>query len=231
MRDAAAESGIFLTMSKYKLVCFDVDGTLVDNVTFSWQVFHDYFQTDKHRREDAKSKFFTGKISYLQWAEHDMNLWREKNAKKQDFFKALGHLRLMEGAIETLSELKKNKLKLAIISGSLNVVLEKFIPNYDEFFDDVFLSRIHFDKNGQICGIEATEFDMDAKALALKKIADRENISLKECVFVGDYLNDKKIIQEAGLGIAFNCKYDELRKIADAVIDKKDLREILKLIL
>ena len=72
---------------------------------------------------------------------------------------------------------------------------------------------------------------MDAKALALKKIADREKISLKECVFVGDYLNDMKIIQEAGLGIAFNCTHEDLRKVADVVIEKKDLREILKFIL
>ena len=218
-------------MPKYRLVCFDLDGTLIDNVTFSWQVFHDYFQTDRHRREDAKKKFFEGKITYIQWAEHDISLWKEKNAKKDDFFKALKNLRLMEGAMETLHELKKSGLKLAIISGSLNVVLEKFIPNYKDFFDDVFLSRIYFDQDGSISKVEATEFDMDAKALALKKIAERENISLKECVFIGDYLNDIKIMQEAGLGIAFNCDYGEVKKAANVVIEKKDLREILRHIL
>ena len=218
-------------MPKYRLVCFDLDGTLIDNVTFSWQVFHDYFQTDRHRREDAKKKFFEGKITYMQWAEHDISLWKEKNAKKEDFFKALKNLRLMEGAMETLHELKKSGLKLAIISGSLNVVLEKFIPNYKDFFDDVFLSRIYFDQDGSISKVEATEFDMDAKALALKKIAERENISLKECVFIGDYLNDIKIMQEAGLGIAFNCDYGEVKKAANVVIEKKDLREILRHIL
>ena len=72
---------------------------------------------------------------------------------------------------------------------------------------------------------------MDKKADALRQIAEREGISLKECVFIGDYLNDLKIIQEAGLGIAFNCKEEKLRKVADVVIDKKDLREILKYIL
>ena len=72
---------------------------------------------------------------------------------------------------------------------------------------------------------------MDGKALALKKIAERENISLSECVFVGDYLNDLKIIKEAGLGIAFNCNYEELKRAADVVIEKKDLREILRYIL
>jgi len=218
-------------MPKYKLVCFDVDGTLIDNVTFSWPIFHDYFQTDKHRREDARSKFFSGKISYLEWAEHDISLWKEKNAKKDDFFKAMSHLKLMKGAIETLQELKKRGLKLAVISGSLNIILEKFMPNYDEFFDDVFISRIYFDEKGNISKVEATEFDIDAKAIALKKIAEREKIRLEECVFIGDYLNDMKIIQEAGLGIAFNCKYEELKKVADVVIDKKDLREVLKFIL
>ena len=218
-------------MPKYKLICFDVDGTLVDNVKFSWQIFHDYFQTDKHRREDAKKKFFNGEITYLEWAEHDINLWKGKNAKREDFLDAIKNLKLMKGAMETLQELKKRGFKLAIISGSLNIILEKFIPNYEKFFDDVFLSRICFDEDGNIIKVQATEFDMDAKALALKKIAERENISLEECVFIGDYLNDLKIMQEAGLGIAFNCSHEELKKVADVVIDKKDLREVLKFIL
>ena len=218
-------------MPKYKLVCFDVDGTLIDNVKFSWQIFHDHFQTDRHRREDAKNRFFNGQITYKEWAEHDINLWKERDAKKSEFFKAIGHLRLMNGAMETLKELKKSGIKLAIISGSLNILLEKFIPNYEEFFDDVFLSRIYFDEDGSISKVEATEYDLDGKALALRKIAEREGISLKECVFVGDYLNDFKIIQEAGLGIAFNCQHDELKKVADVVIDKKDLREVLRYIL
>tara|TARA_Y100000310_G_scaffold217822_1_gene218918 strand:+ start:12179 stop:12838 length:660 start_codon:yes stop_codon:yes gene_type:complete len=218
-------------MPKYKLVCFDVDGTLIDNVKFSWQAFHDYFQTDKHRREDARNKFLNGHISYLEWAQHDIGMWKEKNAKKADFFKAIENLRLMDGALETLKELKKNGLKLAIISGSVNVVLEKFIPNYNEFFDDVFLSKLYFDEEGNISKIEATEFDMDKKAEALKQIAERENISLKECVFVGDFLNDLKVIQEAGLGIAFNCKEDRLKEVADIVIEEKNLREVLRHIL
>ena len=218
-------------MPKYKLVCFDVDGTLIDNVRFSWQIFHDYFDTDQELREGAKKSFFDGKISYLNCAEHDINMWREKGAKKEDFFKAIEDLKLMNGAMETLQELKKNNLKLAIISGSINLLVEKFIPNYNEFFDDIFLSKIYFDEDGNITKVDATRFDMDKKAEALKQIAKREKIKLKECVFVGDYLNDVKVLQEAGLGIAFNCKEDRVKKIADVVIEKKDLREVLKYVL
>ena len=222
-------------MSKYKLVCFDVDGTLVDfppnEPKFSWQIFQDYFETDLETRQKSKKAFFDGNISYLEWAQHDIGLWKAKGAKKQDFLNALEKLKLMNGAMETLQELKKNGLKLAIISGSMNILLEKFIPDYNKFFDDVFLSRIHFDEHGNISKIEPTEFDMIKKADALKHIAEREKISLKECVFVGDYLNDVKVIQEAGLGIAFNCNEEELKKVADVVMEKKDLREVLKYIL
>ncbi len=218
-------------MPKYKLVCFDVDGTLIDNVKFSWQIFHDYFQTDEKKREEAKNSFFNGKISYKEWAEHDIGMWKEKNVKKEDFFKAMGSLCLMKGAKEVLGELKNKGMKLAIISGSMNVVLEKFIPDYREIFDDVFLSWIYFDENGSISKVEATEFDIEKKAIALRQIAEKENIKLEECVFVGDFLNDIKIMQEAGLGIAFNCEHDKLKKVADIVIEKKDLREILRHIL
>ena len=79
--------------------------------------------------------------------------------------------------------------------------------------------------------MKITEYDVEKKAEALKLIAKRENLSLKECVFVGDYLNDLKATQEAGLGIAFNCEEEKLKKAADVVIEKKDLREVLKRIL
>ncbi len=72
---------------------------------------------------------------------------------------------------------------------------------------------------------------MDGKAIALKKIAERENLKLSECVFIGDHNNDVKIAQEAGLAIAFNCKSDELRDTADVCIEKKDLREVLRYII
>lgn len=218
-------------MPKYKLVCFDVDGTLVDNVKFSWQVFHDYFQTDKVKREDARNKFMNGDISYLEWANHDLDMWKGKNATKDDFFRALEPLRLMNGAIEAVRELKKNNIRLAIISGSLNVVLEKLMPDYNDFFDDIFLSRIHFDEKGNIAKIEATEYDMDKKAEALRHIAEKKKIGLKECVFIGDYLNDVKVLKDAGLGIAFNCKEDRVKEAADIVVEKKDLREVLRYIL
>lgn len=214
----------------YKLVCFDVDGTLVDNVESSWQLFHDHFKTCKKKRAKAKKDFYSGKINYSQWAQHDIDMWLEKKAKKEDFIKAIKNLRLMKGARETLNELKPKGIKLAIISGSLDIILEYLLPDYEEIFDDIFISKIFFNKDGTIKDIKVTEFDMFTKVDALKQIIEREGIRFKDCVFVGDHDNDVRIAKKVGLGIAFNCKSEELRKAADIVVKKKDLREILKYI-
>jgi len=216
---------------KYKLVCFDVDGTLVDNVVYSWELFHNYFQVDMARRETVRKQYYNGEIDYLQWALHDMGMWMEKGATKNDFFKAMRNLKLMNGAMETITTLKNNGTKLAIISGSLDIILEKVLSNYKELFDDVFLSFLIFDDKGKLVDAKVTQYDMMKKADALRKIAKRERIDLRETVHIGDHHNDLEIAKIAGLSIAFDCKDDELRKTAKVVIDEKDLREVLKYIL
>ncbi|MDP7180134.1 MAG: HAD family phosphatase [Candidatus Woesearchaeota archaeon] len=216
---------------KYKLVCFDVDGTLIDNVVYSWELFHDYFKTDTGKRAEAREKFFSGKITYEEWALHDIELWKEAGARREDLVKAIKHLKLMEGAMEVINELKSKGVKLCIISGSINIIPETLIPGFSDLFDDIYLNKMSFNSAGEITDIKVTEFDIDGKAEALKIIAAKEGVTLDECVFVGDHLNDLKILEEAGLGIAFDPKDDKLREVADVVIEKKDLREVLRYVI
>lgn len=214
----------------YKLICFDLDGTLIDETIFVWQTIHDALKTDKEARKKAMDDFYSGRISYSEWARHDIRIWKREGANKKILLNAIKPLKLMKGAMETLRTLKKRKLKLAIVSGSIDIALKSVLPNYKEFFDDVYINKIIFEKNGKIKKIIPTKYDIEHKGLALKEIAKKEKIKLKECVFIGDHHNDVNIAKIAGLSLAFNCKSDKLAQISDVLIKKKDLREILKYI-
>lgn len=211
----------------FRLVCFDLDGTLVDDTIFIWHTLHDFFGTCPERRKELAAKFFSGKIPYDEWARQEIEEWISKGADRGSMMKGISGLKLMKGAAETLSELKRRGYMLAIISGSLSIVLERCIPDYEKIFDDVLINWICFDGKGKIKSMRFTEYDMERKADGLKMIAERHGINPRECVFVGDHENDIQVAGLAGFSISFNSKSERLNEVADTVILKKDLREIL----
>jgi phosphoserine phosphatase len=213
-----------------RLVCFDLDGTLVDDTIFIWQTLHDFFGTPAEKRKELAESYFTGRISYAEWAESEIRDWIEKGADRKKLMTAISGLKLMPGVREVLIELKKRDLRLAIISGSLSFVIEEVLPDYTEFFadEDILISRLDFDMEGRIAGIRITEYDMERKAMGLKMLAERHGIGLQECAFIGDHSNDVEVAREAGLSIAFNSKSEQLDAVADHIVEGKDLRSILR---
>ena len=212
-----------------KIVIFDLDGTIIDNIEYVWKTLHEHFGVDEHpERVRTREDYFSRRITYQEWADRDIELLKKHGADRETIFRALRDARLMKGARETLMELKKRGFKLALMSGSLDVLLEKFIPDYEKIFDHVFINRIIFGENGEIKDVEATPFDMAHKKKGLFKICELEGIEPEECVFVGDHENDVEIAKAAGFSIAFNSKSEKLNEVSDVVIRKKDLREILK---
>lgn len=215
---------------KFRLVCFDLDGTIIDEITNFWGFVCTEYGCDMSKKGLAVEKFMNNLITYNEWVEHDVEMWREKGLTREDFARAVKKLKLMKGAIETIKELKKKGLKLAIISDSLDIALEVLMPDYMKLFDDVLINRLFFGRDGKISGWEATKYGIERKADGLRMIAEREKIKLDECVFVGDGRNDIHAAEIAGLSIAFNSDSEELKKASDVVIMKKDLREILRYI-
>lgn len=60
------------------------------------------------------------------------------------------------------------------------------------------------------------------KGTAMKNIMEEENIPLSQVIAFGDGLNDKEMLETAGIGVAMDGAFDELKKVADHVTTSSD---------
>jgi phosphoserine phosphatase len=208
-----------------RVVCFDVDGTLVDETIFIWSTLHERFRTDPQARARAREDYFAGRLSYRGWFEHDIQLLRRAGADRDAITAVIRSMRLMPGARETVTTLCRWGYRLAVISGSIDLVLEELFPDHP--FHHVLINSFTFDAAGRLIGGEHTPFDLERKADGLREVAAREGVSPSQCAFVGDHFNDVQVADVAGLAFAFNCKSPELAGVADVIVPGRDLRAIL----
>ncbi len=213
------------TALQYPLVCFDLDGTLVDDTIYIWKSLHERFTTDMDARNRAAENYFAGRISYKEWFEHDLVLLKAAGADRLSILQMLDGMRVMNGAAETLKTLRARGHRIGVISGSIDIVVFHLFPFFT--FDHLLINAVHFDGEGQLCGGIHTPYDLEGKADGLLELCRRENISVSQSIFVGDNENDVWIAKTAGFSIAFNCKSEKLAATADVTIREKDLRLIL----
>jgi phosphoserine phosphatase len=214
-------------MRRFDLVAFDVDGTLVEHPEDKtvWEVLNRRFIGDDRLNKERYAAFRAGRLAYSDWVTLDVTGWRNAGATRDDLVETLKPLRLVRGAREALSALKEHGVHLAIVSGTVDLLLETLFPDHP--FDEVYCNRILFDESGRITSWSATPFDMKGKSEALRAIALREELPLSRCAFVGDSSNDIWIARDAGFTVAFNPKNAELEGIADEVVRSKDLRDVI----
>jgi phosphoserine phosphatase len=213
---------------RYPLVCFDLDGTLVDDTIYIWKTLHEVFATDPVARKTAYDDFFAERITYDQWFAHDLKLLRASGATKSRIQELIAGLRIMPGAKEVIAKLKSLGHRIAVVSGSLDIVVDElFEPG---LFDHLLINRIRFAPDGTIEGGTPTPFDLEGKADGLAELAKREGIELSQTVFIGDNENDVWIAKAAGLSIAFNCKSEKLRQICRYEVVKKDLFQVAEIL-
>jgi len=211
----------------FDLIAFDVDGTLVESPggLTVWEVLNDRIVGSAEINRERFESFRRGELSYSDWVSLDITGWRDAGARREDLVDGLAPLTLVRGTRETMDALRQHGLRLIVVSGTLDLLLDTLYPDHP--FEEIFANRIRFDGEGRIAGWEATPYDMMGKAEALREFARREAIPLERCAFVGDSVNDVWIAREAGFSVAFNPRCEELERAAGAVVRSRDLRAIL----
>ncbi len=209
-----------------KLIVFDFDGTLIDDRLI------DALARQFNFKEKLKTVLRMTSPGYVQSLRVAELL---KNIPLEEMLGASKGLVFMPGAKETLRILKERGHTIGIISDSYRQAIEAALEGSQVNFVE---ANELVENNGVLTGEirmplgwakeEGCLNHSVCKLTALRKAAERTGVSMQETVAVGNGDVDICMVEAAGLGIAFNPISPGLRRVADVVIEKKDLREILK---
>lgn len=215
---------------KYDLICFDVDGTLVKHPTGKviWEILNLRFTGSDEINQVRYGMYQAGNLAYADWVALDVQGWIDAGATREGIEAAVREFAPVEGAVETVWELRRRGLKLAVVSGTIDVVIDTLFPRHP--FDDVFSNRLVFDDAGRLTGWSATPFDLHGKPDAVRQLASKHGTELARVAFVGDGENDIPVVGVAGTIVAFHPRSAELERRADYVLTNGSMDALLDIL-
>lgn len=209
-----------------RLVVFDMDGVLADAES-SWVFVHRRFGVNNDHSLEA---YLRGEIDDLEFIRRDIRLWMEKDpdltvTKIQNI---LLDVPLMHGARETVKALRDRGIKTAIVSAGIDLLADRIA---DELGVDVDIANgLITDNRGRLSGEGILRVKLMDKGDSVFEVAARLDVPQEQVVSVGNSRYDVTMFDKSGMGIAFMPSDDHVRDNADAVVEEKDLRGILKYI-
>lgn len=198
-----------------RLIVFDMDSTLVDAEIIDELAKYAGVEEEVKR---ITEKAMRGEIDFKKALEERVKLL--KGLPVEVLEKIYRNVKLTEGAKELIQALKRAGYKVAVVSGGFTYFTERLKEELG--LDYAFGNELEI-KDGKLTGrIKGRIIDAEEKARIIEEIAKKEGISKENIVAVGDGANDKIMIENAGLGIAFNAK-DVLKDVADGTLSKENL--------
>jgi phosphoserine phosphatase len=133
-------------------------------------------------------------------------------------------VQLTPGAEELISTLRSMGYKIGVISGGFSFFTDYLKKTLN--IDYVFANELEI-KDGVTTGkIKGDIVDANRKGEIIEYIAEMENISPAQIVAVGDGANDRFMLKNAGLAIAFSPK-EILKEYSDGMITANNISGLL----
>ena len=223
-------------MAEYKIVIFDLDGTLftkpwrpsAEEVSVSsWNlVYKELGIFDIH--EKLKNMFIKKSFrSYMDWNYVGCCVFQARGLDKKTFDRIIENRPYNPGVKETLKILAQNKIITGVVTGSFESLALR-VQREIGINHILAHCRLEFDeKTGLLKDWQLFGSDWQDKVKFAKYIADLYKVRLDDIAYIGDDVNDIPVFKRVGLAIAFNAEKKRVKEAAHIVIKKRDLREIL----
>jgi HAD superfamily phosphoserine phosphatase-like hydrolase len=215
----------------YRVVAFDLDGTLLRGIEFSWTVVWKYKGFPSEVYKAGMRRYLRGITTYQQWCEWACEQFRAAKLYRKDFADIVKNTTVTKNLHQAILILKKDGFTTAIISGGIDTFLEELIPDADKLFDHIYINKLKFDSDGLISGVETTPYDFEGKAVALEMICKQHGLSTSQAVFVGEGFNDEYVANMAGLAIAYPPTAQGFNRASAFEIPDDDLLKVVEKII
>ena len=205
-----------------RLVCMDVDSTLVDGEVIEMVAAHAGHAGEVAAITDAA---MAGEVDFEAALRRRVALLDGTPVEALDEVRA--SLRLMPGARTLVRTLHRLGYVVAMVSGGFSAITE---PLREELGIAYGAANELEVVGGRLTGrLVGPIVDRAAKAEWLRRFADLAGVPLAQTVAVGDGANDVDMLAIAGLGIAFNAK-PVVQEAADTALSMPYLDAILFLL-
>lgn len=203
-----------------KLAVFDFDSTLMDGETLDIIAKEtDYYEEIK----EITAKGMRGEFDFFESLTSRVALLEGMKLKKVN--EICESLPIMNGAKETIKELKKKNYKCVCFSGGFKNATSIFVERLG--LDGEFSNIFHI-KNDILTGKVGGEMMFaDSKGNMLLTLQKLLGISYENTLAIGDGANDLSMFKYAKNRVAF-CSKEILKKEANIIINEKDLRLIIE---
>ena len=163
-------------------------------------------------------KAMNGEMSFTEAVKKRVSLLKGLTVEQLEILSRGIHL--TPGAEELIATLHRMGYKVGVISGGFSFFTD-YLKNHLNL-DYVFANELAVE-NGVVTGeIKGDIVDAKRKGDILQKIAETERISVDQIVAVGDGANDRFMLENAGLAIAFSPK-EILKEYSDGMITTDNL--------
>ncbi|MEU3624193.1 phosphoserine phosphatase SerB [Amycolatopsis coloradensis] len=229
LADAAVEAGIDISVERAglarrakRLVVFDVDSTLIQGEVIEMLGAHAGVEPQVREITEAAMR---GELNFGESLERRVALLEGLPETVLD--EVAASIELTAGARTTIRTLKRMGFRCGVVSGGFTRIIQSLVD--DLGLDFAAANELEV-VNGKLTGRVVGEIvDRAGKATALRRFAEEYEISLQQCVAVGDGANDIDMLSVAGMGVAFNAK-PALREVADTALSHPYLDAVLFLL-
>ncbi|MDR3347167.1 MAG: phosphoserine phosphatase SerB [Helicobacteraceae bacterium] len=205
-----------------KLCAFDFDSTLMDGETI------DLIASAHAKSEEVSAitrEAMNGKLDFFEALTRRVMLL--KGMRCDRVREVCENLPLMNGAIETIAELKRRGYTVIILSGGFHEATSHAAKTLKT--DAEFANYLHAKDNALTGYVGGEMMFGSSKGQMLSRIQRLLSVLPADTVAIGDGANDRSMFQHAAIRVAF-CAKEALKKEANVIVEEKDLTQILKAI-